>query len=197
MIRTLIAFARDALEEELAFGEPWISGIRLFDELSTCQKIALLATVGRALLEENIPSPPLDAVHEATVGMLFETLSRALECEIYDAQFFPDDDITAWRRLVLAAARETDGDDGELPDPRSCNMDDWSLLIEVLDSYVLWDDDWNTPELVMDSSPEEARAVKQSLAISDDYYTAIAPDPTEADLKLARAALLEIAKGAI
>ena len=118
LIRTLIAFVHDILEHELEFGEPWISEVRLFDELFTAQKIALLAAVGQSLLREDIPCSPLDAVHEATVGVLFETLRRAVECEIYDAQSFPDADITTWRRLVLAAIREADGDDGDLPDAR-------------------------------------------------------------------------------
>ena len=66
----------------------------------------------------------------------------------------------------------------------------------MLDGFVLWDDDWNMPELVMDSSPEAARTVKECLSISDDYYTAIAPDPTEAELMKARVILRKLASTA-
>ncbi|HUY90840.1 MAG TPA: hypothetical protein VMV10_19045 [Pirellulales bacterium] len=194
LIRAVVAFVRDLLEQELEFSEPWISGVKLFDELLTSQKIALLAEVGEALLRDDVPCSPLDGVHEAVVGMLFETLHMLLECEIDAAQSSPDDDLATWRRLVLAAVRETDGDDGDLPDPHSCKMADWSVLVDVLDSFVLWDDDWDTPELVMDESPDFARTIKQRLSIRDDYYTAIAPDPTEEELTHARAVLRQIAK---
>lgn len=151
--------------------------------------------VGEALLRDDIPCPPLNAVNEATLGVLMKALLQALDFEIDTAQERSDAYRTYWRELTLAAIRELDGDDGDLPDPSSCEQADWNILVEVLDSFLLWDDDWERPEVVMDADPETARLIKACLTIDDDYYVAIAPDPTDAEVAAARARLRQITAG--
>ncbi|HEX7447261.1 MAG TPA: hypothetical protein VF306_06940 [Pirellulales bacterium] len=128
-------------------------------------------------------------------GVTFLALEQALDFEIDCAQELRDGDHAYWRSLLVAAIGELDGDecDDELPDPSSCKIDDWNILVDVLDYSLLWDDDWETPEMVMDRDPETARLIKERLSIDDDYYVAIAPDPTDAEINQARATLRQIA----
>lgn len=192
LIRALIAHVRDELEADE--DDPWTYGVSLFDDLLLPQKLVLLASVGEALLRHDVPCPPLTAVNEAALGVVIKALEQALEFEIDCARELGDGNHTYWRELLLAAVRELDGDDGELPEPSSCEIDDWHILVEVLDFYLLWDDDWETPEMVMDKDPETARRIKEHLSIDDDYYVAIAPDPTDAEIAQARVTLRQIAR---
>ena len=191
LIRSLIGHVVD--EQEQIEDEPWPYGVSLFDDLLLPQKLVLLASVGEALLRDDIPCPPLNAINEATLGALMKALLQTLEYEIDTDGERTDAYRTYWRELTLAAVRELDGDDGELPDPSSCELDDWYTLIDVLDYFLLWDDDWETPEMVMDADPETARLIKEKLDIDDDYYVAVAPDPTDAEVAAARATLRRIA----
>ncbi len=69
-------------------------------------------------------------------------------------------------------------------------------MIAVLACVVLWDEDWDLPELVMDQDPEQGRSIKRLLDITDDYFTAVAPDPTDAELAHIRRVLLELTASA-
>jgi len=62
--------------------------------------------------------------------------------------------------------------------------------------FMLWDDDWDMTELVMDQDPEHGRSIKGLLEIADDYFTAIAPDPTDTELAHARRVLLDLTASA-
>jgi hypothetical protein len=66
---------------------------------------------------------------------------------------------------------------------------EWDWMIEAIGDGILWDDDWCDASFIMDVDPETASRRKRFLTIDDDYYTAIAPDPSEADIAAARAAL--------
>lgn len=50
------------------------------------------------------------------------------------------------------------------------------------------------PEMVVDKDPSIARLIKETLDI-DDYYVAIAPDPTDEEVATARATLRRITEG--
>ena len=49
-----------------------------------------------------------------------------------------------------------------------------------------WDADWEMGDLFMDESPEVARHLKEFLRIEDDYFTDIAPDPTDEQIWFVR-----------
>jgi hypothetical protein len=54
-------------------------------------------------------------------------------------------DMTHWRRLLRAAVEETDkpqvrpGTDEQLPNADCPDMDEWGIMIETIQSFVLWD----------------------------------------------------------
>jgi hypothetical protein len=68
-------------------------------------------------------------------------------------------------------------------------MAEWDCLLESLADGILWDDDWRMDDLIMDAPPEVAAECRRQLTIAEDYYTDIAPDPTEAELAAAKEAL--------
>jgi hypothetical protein len=61
-------------------------------------------------------------------------------------------------------------------------------FVGCLSDYVHWDDDWADEE-IMDADPDIARERKRRFGINDDYYLAVAPDPTDSELDAARAVL--------
>jgi hypothetical protein len=100
--------------------------------------------------------------------------------------------MTYWRRLLVAAVTEVDvgglppGPDEQLPNVDCTDMEEWEVMVETIQSFVLWDADWMDEDLHMDVDPETNRLRKQLLNIADDYYTAIPPDPSEKEVETAR-----------
>jgi hypothetical protein len=191
LLKEAIALIWDHLEEEIDYPDnPWECGIRIFDGMEGRQKLALLATVSNALFRADVPELPLNAIHEATVAAIYESLpvnvALEIEAEDFDWSDSPEMDLRTWRRLILAAFVE-DGAPSDYPLPAiECrDQGEWDLLIGCLSDYVLWGDDWADEE-IMDADPETARERKRRFGINDDYYLAVAPDPTDSELDVAR-----------
>lgn len=152
--------------------------IPVFDQLQRNQKIAVLHTTAGALLRDDTPAPELTAVIEGAVASVFEHAQAMLgfECEITpDDEYFESNGPT-WRELAHAAAQELELE--RLPDPESRDREEWNFLIECLEGNVLWDNDFEVDNR-LDASPELSRHLKSGLGISDDYYVAVAPDPSD------------------
>lgn len=163
-------------------------GVAVFDNLERNQQVALLALVAQALFDPAVPSPPLTAVNEAAVATLFSAIEVCIDFELAaEAEQLSQHDPFCWRRMIRACFDERDFTEAELTlEPlESDNREEWAELIWILADGVLWDDDWETEELILDADPETARARKQRWGIAEDYYTAIAPDPTPAELERA------------
>ena len=130
------------------------------------------------------------ATFKSEIGTeIFENVRQCIEFEIDsdDSEAGEETHWKEWRRLVLAALADDNTERATSPEDRppeaDCSdMDEWSMLIEIIGGRVLWDDDWLDEDLHMDVSPETSRLRKEHLCIDDNYYTAIAPDPTEAEL---------------
>ena len=157
----------------------WQASVPPFDTLQPNQKLAVLAEVGSALLQESQPMPRLTAVREAAVGAVYEAIMPMVEMEIDQPP--EGHESPTWRELVLAACREQGIK--ELLDPASEELDEWDLLISCLTDAVLWDEDWKDDESVLDADPKASRAVKKLLGIDEDYYVAAPPDPTEREME--------------
>ncbi|MGO9108542.1 MAG: hypothetical protein ACLP9L_04850 [Thermoguttaceae bacterium] len=162
-----------------------------FDKLQPNQKLAVLAEVGSALLQENQPIRRLTAVREAAVGAVYEAIMLIVEMEINQ----PAEERTSptWRELVLTACQEQGID--ELLDPASEEIDEWGMLISCLTDAVLWDEDWRDSESLMDVDPKAGRAVKEMLGIDEDYYVAVPPDPTDEEMKAVWTTLRGLTRG--
>ena len=191
LLRNAVAYLRDTFAEEAdPLADPWIWRVPVFDQLIHAQKVALLTVVAQALLCRDVPCPPLTAVNEATIGVLFKAIEQCIAMEV-DAQrsgFGKEFDVTAWRRMLLAAAMVENHDGNPVSDgyifplPDCTDAAEWDVLLEVLESTILWDDDWQMDDLFMDVEPRVSRARKRHLGIERDYFTALAPDPTPPEL---------------
>jgi hypothetical protein len=186
LVRTAIADMTDSLHEEAdGLADEWPCGVRLFDELSWQQRVALLARVANALFKPEIPSPELSAVNEATVAAIFAYIRRNVIIELDNAKesdLPPDFDKYYWRRLV-AACQETPRTDEDFYVNHQCEeLDDWEILIECLGDGILWDDDWDMPELFLDESPATSRARRRKLGIERDYFVTPPPDPRDGEV---------------
>jgi hypothetical protein len=213
----------DLIED--AMGEPELAevGIAAFDRLREGPKLALLAAVGRALSDPSVPGPNGTADADAAVAATYRVIADEVVAEIERADD-PDrlrdldspDDVTHWRRLVLAADREVRMLDDEYPvapssgDPADVVADEededwvptnassrdtakWELLVDYLAHRILWDDeDFLDGEFFLDLDPDAARRAKAQLGIAEGYYTAVAPDPTDRQLEAVRRTLREL-----
>jgi hypothetical protein len=177
------------LEEDQDSDDPWTWGLAIFDGLQWEQKTVQLAAVGGALLKTEVSAMPLTAVNEATVGVIFEHIRQSVQVEI-DTSMDIDESLDFWRKKVLAVIDDESWPaDEPLPDSNCTDFGEWDWMIEAIGDGILWDDDWCDASFIMDVAPETANRRKDSLGIDDDYYRAIAPDPSEADIAAARVAL--------
>lgn len=177
--------------------EPFESGVSLFDRLEIPQQMALLAEVGRALLQDSQPAPKLTALREGTVGVLYEQLRWCVDEEI-DREQQAQTPHRYWRTLIVNACRGFESPDelADLPAPDSDDADAWDLVIESLADRILWDRDWEMEDLFADAIPERGRQLKQFLGIDDGYFRDIAPDPTEQQLAGVRQQLEALVRAA-
>ena len=198
LIREAMGWVLDMLEPETD-DDFWLFGIPAFDRLELGQKLALVCQVGQALLRPDTPPPNLTALNESTVGVLYRGIRQCIRIEIGDAT----DGFEArhWRRLVIAAVTEVQrvdpavGQPEPLPEQDCPDMEEWELMVETLEGQVLWDADWLDEDLFLDADPDTTATMRQELGIADDYYTAIAPDPSERELVAIRGRLRELVGG--
>ena len=157
-------------------------GVPPFDKLQPNQKLAVLAEVSSALLQEDRPMPRLTAVREAAVAAVYEAIMIWVEMEIDQAaEGLESPTSPTWRDLILAACQEREVE--ELLDPASEEIGEWELLVCCLSDSVLWDEDWRDSESLLDVDPKASQAVKKLMGIDDDYYVAVPPDPTEKEME--------------
>lgn len=172
-LAVLVDMVREDPEGQQQFSAP------PFDNLQPNLKLAVLAEVSSALLQEDWPMPRLTAVREAAVATVYEAIRIWGEMEIDQAAEGLES--PTWRELILAACEERGIE--ELLDPASEEIGEWELLVCCLSDSVLWDDDWRDSESLLDADPKAGRAVKKLLGIDEDYYIAVPPDPTEEEME--------------
>lgn len=166
-------------------------GIPIFDQLTPEQQIVMLDTVIGYLLDPNLAPPKPNALLDATVAAIYAKAFVEVEVEL-DFQRLEDeaeDGDTDVRKLVVAALmqpiEEMDEVRTNCPDPECCVAETWLTCIEILREQVLADEDWLMGELTMDLLVDESDDIKQRMGINRDYFVAIPPDPTIAEVRQA------------
>lgn len=196
LLREAIGTMKDEFEQELeGYTDPWEFDVPLFDELEPLVKLALLRDVGSALLRQTDCCPPLTAINEATIGAMFSHIRQSVEVEIDCQEDIKEvgGDPFFWRRRILNVFHELNDID-DLPSLDSRDIDEWDIPIVVLTERILWDEDFNDADIYMDLPPEHGELVKRQLSIPAGYFTAIPPNPVEADLPEIRETLREICR---
>lgn len=214
------------LLEDCPEDDPYETGVEPFDRLQRNQKLAMLASVGRALRDEEVPSPELTALTEGTVAAVFRHILDLALSEIDladepDVEGFAPEVSTqspSWRSLIVGACRaamkprtknsrkpervEDEGSfefwwEGPLPDESSEDVENWELVVEWLSSRALWDDgDYEREADFLDSDPETSGARRAFLGIDEGYFADMAPDPTESQMETIRQTLRDVCERA-
>ena len=173
----------DLVEDSFSGDDLFSCGLAAFDDLQPGQKLALAAQVGQALHDETVPPPELTAHAEAAIAAVFEHVRQSVEAEIgMQPVSGPAEHAFSWRRLIAAACRESGAaGDEPLPDEACDDVSEWALLLDCLADRILWDDDYAVANHFLDADPETSRGGRHLFGIADDYYTALARDPTRRD----------------
>jgi hypothetical protein len=154
-------------------------GIEAFDALSYGQKLAMLEIVGHGLLVKSVEPPELTAVSEGAVGAVYQHLRGCVQFELDTA------DCDFWRPLIRAALldiQKNEPFESQIPPAKCRDFDKWDFWIDLLEERIVWDYDWDGDMVGMDRSPEQITQLKQMLDIPEDYYVAVAPDPTPEEI---------------
>ena len=154
--------------------------VQVFDELQRGQKLFALYQAGRALLAPDEPMPELSAFLEGAVATIYRfALGRVVQ-EVEEPELAAAN--PSWRSMVLDTIRQRDDID-ELPDEKSSDLSEWQLMVECLESAVLWDNDFEVQE-GMDADPDASYTVKELLGIPENYYTEVPLDVADNQLNL-------------
>ncbi|MFT3881794.1 MAG: hypothetical protein QM703_19310 [Gemmatales bacterium] len=149
-----------------------------------------MAQVADALHDPDRSPPDLYAYNEATVSAVYEMLKGAVQDEIVC-----DDDkslrTVIWDAIDLEVREEMDTKDMD-----AMTESEWYSLIDGFEEEILWDGDYDMEDLIMDLPAEQANAIKEQLTISEDYFTAIPPEPTTIMLETARSTLRRLLQAA-
>jgi hypothetical protein len=191
------------------------TGVAVFDRLPPASKLAMLSVVGSALHDENIRCPELNALTEGTFGAAYAVIREEIAIEIDLSREDPEFERAEWsmRVLVLEAFRESFPDSetpsaepetedqvakvSELPAPDCGDTDEWDVLLDELMDRVLWGDrDYEDEDAFVDTDPLLSGHLKGQLGIDDEYFAAIAPEPTDQQLELIRKTLSRLCRGA-
>ena len=166
------------------------TNVDIFDRLEPPQKLAMLAAVGTALRKEDAPCPQLTSLSEGTFAAVFGAIRGWIEAEIdVQQEGGQTEGGKTIRDLVVAAARETRSG-LKIPVTTCSDMEAWDEILDDLMDCVLWGDrDFELEGLFLDKDPEVAAGLRSSLAISQEYFTAVAPDPGPQEIASARECL--------
>ncbi|MGA2704775.1 MAG: hypothetical protein ABSH35_27250 [Isosphaeraceae bacterium] len=190
-LSTLWDFVEDSsYDPDLCFTE-----VGVFDRLEPAQKLGMLALVGTALHDKDVPCPELSALSEGTFAAVYRVIRLLIETEtLEEGVSLQSDEGPSVRELVLLAARKTRSS-VELPEISSNDMDLWDDVLDCLMDRVLWEDrDFEEEELFLDSGPEITGFLKEQLGIADDYFIGVAPDPDPTQLDSIRESLRRLCK---
>ncbi|MDR0610709.1 MAG: hypothetical protein LBG58_11405 [Planctomycetaceae bacterium] len=200
-ILELIDRIQESLDEE---DDDFRVGHRAFDCLTLEQKIWTLHKVTHGLLDKKTPACELSAFVEATIACIFCVLEDGVMIEIDMANDYDDApeensddsyDRFYWRKTLFAPYYElikednaTETSEGEKSennekkeeiepiDAESEEEDDWEMVIEILESQVLWDADYDLDEFE-DIDPDKSDLLKRLLGMHDAYFSSIPNDP--------------------
>jgi hypothetical protein len=186
LVRAGLDLACDAVEVAAEIGSDTATGVRAFDALQPGQQLALLAMVGTALSDPNVPAPPLTAATEGALAAVIDQVRTDLEMELDGG------DSTACRRLILAAVGEVAGRVYPLPAPANRDWDEWEIVIDEIESRLLWDSDYEMGDLFLDRPPDETRADMVLHGIDPEYFLDVPDDPDHAGLEATRRTLAQL-----
>lgn len=201
-----VGYLHDMITSGVDLGEPYQTGVLMFDTLQPTQQMAILHEVAHGLLDDDTPLVELTAVREATVYAIYRELESLVQIELdLAAQGKPSFDCR--ERIVRACQRfdqqssewddgleSTQSDDLDPPELKCEDVDQWNRIIELLADQVLWDRDFELEEAFADHDPEKVKAIKRYMGINEDYFAIAAPDASSQEYMQLHRELIGLAK---
>lgn len=142
-------------------------GSEVFDNLTRGQQIWTLAQVVHGLLDENVPAVPLTALNESCIAGIYSTLLSYIQTEM---EFCENANL---RQIISVAYTESTNSHIEA---ESNDIQEWKIVVDCLRDLILWDTDYDSANELLDLNPEATENVKETLNISDEYYTSVGYD---------------------
>jgi len=187
LVLTSVGYLHDMITSGVDLGEPYETGVVMFDTLQPTQQMAILHEVAHGLLDEQTPLVELTAVREATVYAIYCELVSLVQIELdLSAQSKPSFDS---RARIIRVCEHFEQQRSQWDDPESTqsvefdppalqcdDIDQWIRVIELLADQVLWDRDFELEEAFADHDPEKIKAIKRYMGINEDYFAVAAPD---------------------
>jgi hypothetical protein len=164
------------------------TSVRVFDRLTSEQKLALLADVAAAVRDPNVPMPSHTAANEGAVMAVLVTFRDMLRAEVEAGEA----DQTSLRQSLLAAASDSADRPDRLPKPTSKRREAWDDLCDSIVMRILWDYDFDMGDEFLDLPRVEARMLLRRAGIDPEYYLAIPTEPDEKGLIAARQTLARL-----
>lgn len=157
-----------------------MTGVQVFDRLTSSQKLAILAETCEALTSEEVAAPKLTAVNEGTVAALLQSFWNQLVVELDMCEGVDDYPFLECRRALLSAFADEDDPDtlDMLPEEHETDSEMWHDLFSLFESRFLVDTDYAMAGM-LDVPMEKAEELKAIMGIDDEYFVGIAPDPTD------------------
>jgi hypothetical protein len=176
-LESLRDYIHDDFDGEYGFA---MTGVQVFDQLTSQQKLAILADTCEALTSEEVAAPKLTAVNEGTVAALLQSFWNQLVVELDMCEGIDDHPFLECRRALLTAFEDEEDPDtlALMPDEHESDSEMWHDLFSLFESRFLDDTDYEMAAL-LDAPTEKAEELKAIMGIDDEYFVSVAPDPTE------------------
>jgi len=158
--------------------DDYCSDIKAFDQLTHGQKLSVLRTIAEGLLCAEVPPVPLTGALEGTITAIFDFIEGRVIAELDMG-----DMDSCWRQMVWEARQACEEELDFTMDNTS--RDDWEFQIHYLATRILWDNDYDTGELLMDLPPEQSEAVKILMGIPDAYMQTLPDDLSDEEIQIA------------
>lgn len=166
----------DLVEEiRLSQFDDYHTGVKVFDGLTFGQKISVLSIIGNGLLRADVPCVELTEVVECAIAAVFEHLNNLIAAEIDRSELGFD-----WREKVIAARKAIGAED--ILAATCDDLEEWIIEVESLAEGILWDADYDDGDIYLDHSPEDSKWLRNIVGISDNYYSAVVDDLSQADI---------------
>ncbi len=78
------------------------------------------------------------------------------------------------------------------PDNSVLEIEPWRFAVEEFEDRILHDLDFMAEDAYVDLPPEVAEAKRAMFGVDDEYYVACPPEPTKAELAIARKTLAKM-----
>jgi hypothetical protein len=178
----------EIIEDAHKQGEPFECGLESFDTLTYEQKLFVLAETTQALTNPAIPPPRLTAANEAAIAAIFFMLEIPLQAEL------EEDDSSAQeiRALLLKAAAESKDPLEEVPSVSCPDLEEWRIVLRILEERILWDMDFASGDAFLDAAPEGRQQRLEQFGIDPEYFLTVVPEPTVRQLKTAREQIVQV-----